>query len=267
MIWTPKLIKPPLGTPIKKGHPLAKGRVGHWLAYPGTTALDVSGNRNHGTLIANTHLVPGKFGHAWDFDGTGDYVEIADSPVFTLTNGFTIILWAKADSYASDERVVVNQWGSGGAGNAAWLFRVNTSGYLQIYTHDGADTGSLSDDTTSIGTTSWRQLAVSFSGGTTGVNARLYVDGRQVKSGTLDVVPQDSAYNVVIGAKSNDKSDEFDGQIDNVKIYNWALTASAVAWAYRQPFAMFERPSSIALLSYAEAAGEGIAILRRRRVG
>jgi len=85
--------KPMLGQQVDRSHPCAKGLVGFWLMNEGTgnRIQDLSGNRITGTLVADTHFVPGKFGSALGFDGTGDYVSIGQPQV--LTSGITCLLY------------------------------------------------------------------------------------------------------------------------------------------------------------------------------
>ena len=80
--------KPMLGQQIN--HLKAKGLVGYWLMNEGlgNVVNDLSGNNNPGTLVADTHWVPGKFGPCLSFDGTGDYVSFA---AITLTGPWTIV--------------------------------------------------------------------------------------------------------------------------------------------------------------------------------
>jgi len=267
------LLKPAPGIQINKTHPLARGLVGWWLAYPGTTALDVSGNGNHGTFIANTHVVSGKFGHAWDFDGTGDYIQLADNPLFTLSSGYAFSAWIKLNampSGASKFFPVISQWGAAGAGNAAWVLRLkSTNANIQIGNYDGSDSDLITGNI-NLSTGIWYHIAATWDGSTAGNNAYVYVNAVAGSTdNTMDTIPQDSAYDPLIGYDpfAGDNTQYFNGQIDHLTIHARGLTATEIGWLYREPFAMFQRSTSIALLSYAEAAGEGIAILRRRRAG
>ncbi len=69
----------------------------------GTTAADISGNSNNGTLSGATWSTSGKFGNALSFNGTNNQVIIPDRPSLDLTTGMTLEAWVRPSS-------VVNAW-------------------------------------------------------------------------------------------------------------------------------------------------------------
>ena len=86
----------------ESAHPnLWKGLAGAWvpaMGVTGGTLRDISGNKNHGTLTnmdPATDWVVGEKGLALDFDGSDDYIEIANSPSIespATTNQFALRL-------------------------------------------------------------------------------------------------------------------------------------------------------------------------------
>jgi len=70
--------------------------VVHWSLDEGsgTTAHDFSGNGNDGTLNGDPQWATGKTGGALEFDGTGDYVEVAR----VVQDDFTLMAWIKTDT-------------------------------------------------------------------------------------------------------------------------------------------------------------------------
>ncbi len=77
---------------------LGSDLVGWWNfnEESGTTARDISGYDNHGTIVGATYVdgVPGTGGSALEFDGVGDYVEISNPLIndglFTITSWFKL---------------------------------------------------------------------------------------------------------------------------------------------------------------------------------
>ena len=71
MILKPRLFRKP-----NKGHRLSRGLVGYWLLNEssGNKVFDLSGNGNTGTLVANTHWVPGGFGPSAILAPEFDYI-------------------------------------------------------------------------------------------------------------------------------------------------------------------------------------------------
>ncbi|KKL14339.1 hypothetical protein LCGC14_2516680 [marine sediment metagenome] len=92
--WGYVVDKPIMGVQLNYGHDKSRGLVGIWIFNdkPGVVGrtYDLSGNGNHGTLVADTHSVPGKFGNALDFDGTGDTVQIPNSSSLSFSGDMTL---------------------------------------------------------------------------------------------------------------------------------------------------------------------------------
>ena len=67
----------------------------HFNEITGAEVHDSSFFENHGTAFGTT-IVPGKFGDARSFSGSGDYVYVPYSPSFNFdTSGFSVDLWFK----------------------------------------------------------------------------------------------------------------------------------------------------------------------------
>jgi len=92
------------------GTTLADGLVGHWT-FDGkdvttTITSDVSGNGNHGTIVGDTKPALGKIGQAMEFDGSGDHIlrsPLSEDSTLDLvgssnSNPFTISVWLKPNS-------------------------------------------------------------------------------------------------------------------------------------------------------------------------
>ena len=72
--------------------------AGIWLfdGSSGNTATDSSENGNNGTFVGDPERVDGKFdSKALEFDGAGDYVEVAHSPSLEINHEITIVVWPK----------------------------------------------------------------------------------------------------------------------------------------------------------------------------
>ena len=248
------LLKPPPGIQIKK-HPLARGLVAGWLMNErsGATIYDISGYGNAGSFAGDPQWVAGKYGSALDFDGN-DHVGVG--PGVLPSGPKTLVMSAQAP-VSSDTRDKAMYRGYDGT--AYWWLYYNDGTHYRAY-YAGAGGYSVTY-TVDIRDGKHHQIVFTYDGTT----AKLYHDGIYRSSDTgNDHGPITSDESI---SPNLPGQDAWKGLIDYVFIYNRALTASEIAWLYREPFAMFECPTSIALLSYAEAAGEGIAILRRRRAG
>jgi len=194
---------------------------------------DLSGNGNVGTLVNDTHFVTGKFGGALEFDGTGDYVTVADKPSIDLAGSFAILVWIKPGDITTQQRIV--------AKSLAYYFEIN-SGILRTYTYGLSDPGYHSSNGAPI-INVWQQVAVTYDG----ANVRFYFNG--VSDGSAVATTgsvTNTANELTFGGVGIGQP--YLGQIDHAMICNRALFASEIALLYREPFCMFKDPAEIAIL-------------------
>jgi hypothetical protein len=189
---------------------------------------DISGNELHGTIVGEPAFVEGKVGMALDLDGTDDFVELGKLDV---VGKITLSAWIKADDFEiNDARIITkaNEWGEN---DHWWMLSTisETSLRFRLKTDDGQDTATLiSDPVLEAGV--WAHVVASWDGKT----MRIYKDGaeaaNQEKGGTAVAV--DPNVSAAIGSQPSDAfaSDLsrvvkfFDGLIDDVRIYNRALS-------------------------------------------
>ncbi len=233
------ILKPTRAIQLNKSHPLSRGIVGCWLMNEGGGGkiFDLSGNGNNGILYGNTHFVPGKFGNCLSFDGSGDYVSISENTAFNFTTqGFSISIWVRGrtDGVAG----VISRRQTEHVGNIGYAINV-AGGVYRLYI-DG-------DNYQQVGNTNdnnWYHIVLT-SDGTT---KRIYCNS--IIAGSITAVISSSSYSLVLGRFSNDLNDYyFNGEIDDVMIFNRALSATEVAQLYREPFCMFERVITPAVFS------------------
>jgi len=235
LIFNPRM-KPRLGTPINKAISHKLGLVGCWLFNEagGGQAFDLSGNGNTGTLVGDTHFVPGKFGSCLNFDGDNDYVDTINSSSQDFASGFTLSAWVKPANTDSDGRIIYRYDAASkdgyfltqsSTGVGIWGFYVLVNPTFDTALSNSAPTGN------------WQHIVgVRENDGT----LKLYVDGvLQTNTGTM-AGAIDSNDGLRIGIDISNSRD-FNGQIDNVMIFNRALSANEIQQLYREPFCMFQR--------------------------
>ena len=206
--------------------PAPSGLVGWW---PGEgNANDIAGT-NNGTFVDDVGFAPGEVGQAFSFDGNG-YVSIPDSPLLdSLTTSITIELWFKTDQVTSDWTGIVAK------GNSAWQLQA-TPGANTVDFTVSVSAGDLSSSR-SINDGQWHHVAGVYDG----TNMFLYVDGTlDISQPATGLIPQNSdplaiganvqAY--VPGCGCNEPGYFFNGLIDEVSIYNRALTAQEIQAIY-----------------------------------
>ena len=185
----------------------------------GTTALDWSGHDNHGTLRGDPQAVAGYDGDALDFDGVDDYVVSSSTNVPAGPSSFTITAWIFPNEHNDD---IITWWGQSGVEHRANGFRLMAGGQIRHYFWSNdydITTGDLSGQ--------WSHLALAHDGAG---NRRFYLNGQQVIGSYIGATqaPDVPATNVYIGARAPDNTEYFNGVIDDVRIYDIALTAAQI---------------------------------------
>ena len=201
-----------------------RGPVGHWALDDGegTVASDSTGNGNGGTLSDGLLWVAGKIGGALEFDGASTFVEVPFSDSLDLLNksDFTVAAWFKADEIPPENKEVLQQADGTGTGRT-WLF-----------VHNANDIRSfLGGTTTSSGigveAETWVHAAAVVTEAGDADTIQLYVNGQAagapVTGGMEDC---DGAY--IIGRHKN-PTNYWDGLIDDVRLYNRALSEAELA--------------------------------------
>ena len=199
--------------------------VGMWLfdEGKGDVAKDSSGNGNDGKLMNGPKWVAGKFGKALEFDGKDDYVEMISSLSLDPGKGdMTWCAWVKTT--ATGNRYVYSNYESP---TDRVEFRVQ-DGKIRLYikSSDGATT--YRDSTTTFNDGKWHHIVTVWKGSLATATIDNYIDGEKSNAAyglqqitKANVVPLGS--NDYIGARGG-VSDYFEGFIDEVAIFNVALT-------------------------------------------
>ncbi len=192
-----------------------------WWRGEGATADEVGGN--NGTLAGNAAFGVGEVGVAFVFDGnSGNAVQVGDAANLQLQD-LTVEAWVKRSSTS-----VVTAYGTGigfifSFGVGGYGFALNNSGQL-VLGKVGASSVSAG---VSISDTSFHHVAVTKSGGT----VVFYLDGVAYSAAAYDPGFYFNAP-AAIGAQGNDLTSAFFGTIDEVSVYNRALSVGEVQAIY-----------------------------------
>jgi len=209
--------------------------IGLWLMNEGSgnRVNDLSGNGNMGTLVADTHWVPGKFGSALSFDGGGDKIDMGSPELLKFAPAdadFSII--AGIRRITTDDEYVIDFRDGGDDG---WDLRfVSDSLWCQLDNADVKTSSTITD-------TDCHQVGVVIK--RTG-NGQMYIDG------LADGVPVDvsgegtmaiTADMYIGGTDTGGANAFFTGDIEFIMIFLCAITPQQVAQLYVNPFPWFKR--------------------------
>jgi hypothetical protein len=224
--------------------------VAHWKMdeCQGTTINDSSGNGNVGTwsgsggghATAGTCVTSattawyngrtGKYNGSLDFDGGDDVVNAGSNSVLDDLGPYSLSFWMKPDTSAqgyiiSKRDSCAGPWRVSVGGGTIYWFKTTTSGDVSF------DASNAYSDST------WSHVVITWDGTVNSSGVKVYVNGI-LKSKTAETngtapLLTDATCSVRIGDRSNN-TEPFEGQIDDVKIFNYVLTATQIKTEYNQ---------------------------------
>lgn len=217
--------------------PSNQGLIGYWSFNDGlgTTATDFSGYMRHGTMSGFASPATslsgwgsGKFGSGLVFDGTDDVIDI-DQPIYPTNTSWSFSGWVKATPPTS---ATIYSEGENGVNNRKiFIGRINNT-KLRVTIQNTAGTTLLTASSAGdVFDGSWHHVVFSDNNGT----AALYIDGvldatnfNYTRSGTF--AQNSSNIGCVQEISCNDK---LTGKLDEIRLYNRALTASEAFSLYK----------------------------------
>jgi hypothetical protein len=213
----------------------ANGLVG-WWPFNGN-ANDESGSGNNGTVyLAN--LIADRSGitnSAYSFNNGPDKITVPNSNLLQLKNSFTVSCWIKTlpNTYGTgnEYHTILNKWGGGG--DASYMLGINPSGNLFFSTHNNFNT------TTVVGNSvlkfdSWYHLSYT----QTDSQGKLFINGLLVGERNDMQIPMVMNNYVLFGSNEvpigyYPSSLAFEGTIDDIAIWNRALTPQEITALYQ----------------------------------
>ena len=207
----------------------------------GTVITDSSASPRNGTIAnangtgaAPTRVAAGKIGRAMRFDGA-DNVSVADvlNSKLDLTNGMTLEAWVNPSTMNGWESVIYKERGGAGTGLLSYALYAhdggtNTppAGYVRT-SAGGPDRGITAASRLPLNV--WSHIAVTYTTAVGGSTLRIYVDGALI---TTVAGPNQNllAGNqpLRIGNSNAQISEGFNGLIDEVRVYNRALSVAEI---------------------------------------
>jgi concanavalin A-like lectin/glucanase superfamily protein len=199
--------------------------AGIWSLNEGTgsVAHDSSGHHEDGALQGNAQWTQGRFQRALAFDGNSAAVDVPASPALQSA-AVSVSAWVNSATGPGDFKYVVAQ-GASGCSAASYALYTGASGGLEFYasTNQGLSWTLSPDAGQGIWNGQWHHVMGTYDG----ANVRLYIDGKQVGSGTPDTAPIGYALptsnDLLIGNYGGCSGLDFHGAIDDVKVFSRTL--------------------------------------------
>ncbi len=214
---------------------VTNGLVGHWTFdgkhLSSATATDVSGSGNNGVLTSMSeqeNAVIGKAGQALRFNGVDETVRIPNTASIN-PNTITVSAWLKVTSGGTIGSIFSKDEPSN---NRVWQFRKEANGtVIFLVFRDSDSTNNQAQSVVSVDDGKWHLVTGTWDG----TNIRVYIDGVQSGSATVfsGILKQGEANNAYIGRMETASPNFFPGLLDEVRMYNRALTSSEIQALYK----------------------------------
>lgn len=197
-------------------------------------ADDQSGNNLDGTVTGAT-LTTDRFtssNSAYDFDGVNQKIFVSDNALLDFTTSFSVAVWFNSD--VNDFHYIIGRYFNGAA--RPWLINMRNDDKVAIFVAEDAGLIKYKDYRSSVtfSTGTWYHIVMTWSSGT----LKLYIDGiEDTPTKTRDdTFTSIHTANDDLGIGSSSASTNFfDGKIDDIFIYDRAITLSEVVELYNYP--------------------------------
>jgi hypothetical protein len=179
---------------------------------------DGSGKGLNGTIRGNPAFVEGIAGMALSFDGVNDYVDLGNNAAFDITEQITLSAWVNTNDAGNGQH---NPYV--GKGDQTYAIKHASSNTIEFFIYDaGWYTANVRVDSSFNG--EWHHVLGTYDGS----ELKTYVDGvlgaTVAHQGTIDI----QTHNLTIAMNSQETDRFYEGVIDEVKIYNRALSPAEV---------------------------------------
>jgi hypothetical protein len=199
----------------------------------GVTAFDstgaVNGAHSNGPTLGGTGA-PTYANGATIFDGVDDYIGFGDVYDFAGTSSFTVEGWFNRTTVgeAGTWRIVVGKEPASDPRDG-WAIAISPGTQLIYFDRVNASNDDVVASTTATVAGTWYHFAASYDGAT----MRMYVNGALEDSTPSALSIPNTTYPLRLGSLEPAPTNRFAGRLDEIAIYNVALSAAQVAEHYR----------------------------------
>lgn len=205
------------------------GRMIAWWKFDrieGRIAVDSSGSGLDGKLLGDAQIISDpERGNVLSLDGDGDYVNCGNNPAFDITNSITVTAWVNIT------KVPIIWTGIVTKGDSAWrLSTVKSERKFHFAVTDWNVGANWVDGNRSTLTGEWHHVCGTYDG----ANIRLYVDGMEDPNSPMANSRgiTTNGEPVYIGENSEKPGRLWNGLIDDVRIYSYALSQDDIKALY-----------------------------------
>ena len=202
------------------------------------------------------------------FDGSSEYVSVADDSSLTQASGFTVTCWVKFDSISGDTCIVAKHADYADVDNTGEFFIINDDGICEFVVLDHTNSASIGTYTgTVFAVDTWYHVTCAYDGGTASSGCLVYINGllqahnaNATGSGFSSI--NDTSQPLTIGAFA-DAGEPHNGQISNLTMAQTTLDAQTIKQLSKSRFL----PQRQAMFSVVDFDGTNPYIVTSGNVG
>jgi len=223
-----------------------------------THVFDISGNGNNGTgkNFDGNEVVNGKYNKAFDFDGSNDYVNISS---ISFGQAFTVSAWIKPTAWGSSgDSYIHNLFCNENGAGSTFCFRIGSKGQYALrqklaaaiyQTNNANDLESNSDLSLDV----WQHVTASWDGS----NIRFYINGALDRTQSASYTMDSGTHDFMVG-HSPEQNRPYQGQIDELRVWNISLSATEVYQQYISNLNKFNSTQWYLYINQSKNATEGL---------
>jgi len=213
-----------------------RGLVGHW-AFEGSGSIsngqslpDSSGRANscvasnpNGTGMSFT---AGQFGNDVQLDGVDDSFSCSNGSSLNITRAITISAWVNpSGTQGSYSRILAKNW--------FYYLYITATNYVTLGFQDGSPSVGMLTSASSLTNGSWQHIVGTYDRDVSSNNQKIYINGvlSSQRTGT-GVIPNNLSTTLTVGAHSPVSYGFMNGSLDDVRLYNRALSAEEIKAIY-----------------------------------
>ncbi len=199
-------------------------------------ANDESGFDNHGTVYGTT-LTDDRFGHpnsAYYFNGSFDFIEVSNCDVLNFRDAITVSFWMKIGGFFSRESYIISH----GSWQNRWKLSLTPEKRLRgtIYTTLGVkdlDSQILME----------KDVLYNITALYDGANFEIYINGQLDNNTALSGLILTTNIDLTIGQELPNTDYNFKGVLDDIRIYNYAISKQEIQNIYEEITSIHENQS------------------------
>jgi len=190
----------------------------------GGVTVDSSGNDLDGKLVGGAHIISDPVrGNVLSLDGDGDYVDCGKDSAFDITDEITVEGWIKVNMFDKTWQAIVAK------GDSSWRLHRHMEWDSVVFAFSpwpGTHVWTSGDISVNDG--QWHHVVGVYDG----TKTYQYVDGRLDVSAEATGRINTNSWEVLIGENAEQPGREWNGLMDDVRIYSYALSEAEIKALY-----------------------------------